>query len=60
MDVFNIREQLIDDYRAFTTAFVDIYDPIIMQYVHNRLEADEMAGAICAGTPYAPPLDPED
>lgn len=37
MDVFDIRERLIDDYRSFTTAFVDIHDPRINQYVDDQL-----------------------
>ncbi|MDQ6848792.1 MAG: DEAD/DEAH box helicase, partial [Actinomycetota bacterium] len=37
MDVFDVRERLIDDYRSFTTAFVDIHDPRIKQYVEDQL-----------------------
>lgn len=37
MDVFDVRERLIDDYRSFTTAFVDIHDPRIKQYVDDQL-----------------------
>ena len=37
MDVFGVRDQLIDDYSAFTTAFVDINDPRIKEYVDDQL-----------------------
>lgn len=37
MDVFDVRERLIDDYRSFTTAFVDVHDPRIKQYVEDQL-----------------------
>ncbi len=38
MDVFDVRDQLIDDYSAFTTAFVDINDARIKEYVDNQLD----------------------
>lgn len=38
MDVFDIRERLIDDYKKFTTSFVDIRDPRIKQYVQDQLD----------------------
>jgi ATP-dependent helicase YprA (DUF1998 family) len=38
VDVFDVREQLIDDYSAFTTAFVDINDARIKEYVDNQLD----------------------
>ncbi|HVX69716.1 MAG TPA: DEAD/DEAH box helicase, partial [Mycobacteriales bacterium] len=37
MDVFKIHEHLIDDYRAFTSAFVEVRDPRIREYVDRRL-----------------------
>src|SRR5512144_487722 len=37
MDVFRVREQLIDDYRAFTAAFVDVRDRRIAAHVDQRL-----------------------
>lgn len=40
MDVFDVRERLIDDYRAFTTSTVDIADPRIQQYVSDQLDGD--------------------
>lgn len=36
MDVFDVRERLIDDYQAFTTSTVDIADPRIQQYVSDQ------------------------
>lgn len=41
MDVFDIRERLIDDYRSFTTAFVDVHDARIKQYVDDQLAKGE-------------------
>ncbi|MDF9717349.1 DEAD/DEAH box helicase [Nocardioides sp. ChNu-99] len=41
MDVFDVRDQLIDDYRSFTTAFVDIDDARIKEYVADQLERGE-------------------
>lgn len=43
MDVFDVRERLIDDYRSFTTAFVDIYDPRIKQYVEDQLANPDLS-----------------
>lgn len=41
MDVFDVRDQLIEDYRSFTTAFVDIDDSRIKEYVADQLERGE-------------------
>jgi superfamily II DNA/RNA helicase len=38
MDVFKIHEQLITDYRAFTSGFVEILDPRIRAQVAARLD----------------------
>jgi superfamily II DNA/RNA helicase len=37
MDVFRVRDRLIDDYREFTGSFVDIHDKIIRQHVTDRM-----------------------
>jgi superfamily II DNA/RNA helicase len=37
MDVFRVHQQLIDDYRSFTTSAVDPLDPRILQHVHDEL-----------------------
>jgi hypothetical protein len=37
MDVFGVREQLIDDYREFTGSFVDIHEPRIREHVAARM-----------------------
>ncbi|EOD67658.1 DEAD/DEAH box helicase [Amycolatopsis vancoresmycina] len=37
MDVFEVHEHLIDDYREFTSGFSEIYDPRIRQHVDARL-----------------------
>ena len=39
MDVFKIRSQLIDDYRSFTSAFVDVRDKRIRSYVEAQLDS---------------------
>lgn len=41
MDVFDVRDQLIEDYRAFTTAFVEIDDSRIKQHVEDQLDRGE-------------------
>lgn len=41
MDVFGVREQLIDDYRSFTTAFVDIRDKRVRQHVADQQDKGE-------------------
>lgn len=38
MDVFDVRNNLIDDYRTFTTSFVDVLDPRINQYINDQLD----------------------
>ena len=38
MDVFEIRRRLVDDYRRYTTSFVDILDPRIKEFVDGELE----------------------
>lgn len=37
MDVFGIRDRLIDDYREFTGSFVDIHDTRIKEHVDKRM-----------------------
>jgi superfamily II DNA/RNA helicase len=37
MDVFGVRDRLIDDYREFTGSFVDIHDPAIRAHVEDRM-----------------------
>ena len=37
MDVFRIRDRLIDDYRDFTGSFVDIHDKSIREHVDERM-----------------------
>ena len=38
MDVFRVRDQLIEDYREFTGSFVDILDKRIREHVDKRME----------------------
>src|SRR5215469_12367104 len=38
MDVFRVRDQLIDDYREFTGSFVEIHDSRIRQHVAERMD----------------------
>src|ERR1700680_610238 len=37
MDVFRVRDRLIDDYREFTGSFVDIHDKAIREHVNERM-----------------------
>ena len=38
MDVFDVHRKLIDDYREFTTAFVDILDSRVKEHVDQELD----------------------
>src|SRR5258708_11854604 len=38
MDVFRVRDRLIEDYREFTGSFVEIHDPGISAHVADRME----------------------
>ena len=38
VDVFRVRDRLIEDYREFTGSFVDIHDKAIREHVHERME----------------------
>ena len=40
MDVFQVRDKVIDDYREFTTSAIDIKDPILKQFYQDELDAD--------------------
>jgi hypothetical protein len=37
MDVFRVRDGLIEDYREFTGSFVDIHDKTIREHVAERM-----------------------
>ena len=37
MDVFRVRDRLIEDYREFTGSFVDIHDKTIREHVAERM-----------------------
>src|SRR5690348_3122198 len=41
MDAFAIHRQLIDDYRAFTSGFVDVRDRRLRAHVEQRLARGE-------------------
>ncbi len=43
MDVFRVRDRLIDDYREFTGSFVDIHDKNIREHVAEK-DASLQAG----------------
>lgn len=40
MDVFAARERLIDEYREFTTSFVNVRDERIAEHVERQLAGD--------------------
>ena len=37
MDIFGVRDQLVDDYREYTGSFVDVRDPRIREHVAQRM-----------------------
>src|SRR5260370_37348907 len=37
MDVFEVRDQLVDDYREYTGSFVDVHDRRIREHVAERM-----------------------
>ncbi|MBO0823634.1 MAG: DEAD/DEAH box helicase, partial [Actinobacteria bacterium] len=37
MDVFGVRDQLVEDYREYTGSFVDVRDPVIGEHVAKRM-----------------------
>lgn len=40
MDVFRVRDKVIEDYRSFTTASIDIKDPRLKDYYQSELDRD--------------------
>jgi superfamily II DNA/RNA helicase len=40
VDVFEVRDKVIDDYKSFTTASIDIKDPRLKDYYQTELERD--------------------
>ena len=40
MDVFEVRDKVIDDYRSFTTASIDIKDARLKDYYQSELDRD--------------------
>lgn len=39
MDVFELRERLVTDYRSYTRSFIKIRDPRIAEFVDTALDA---------------------
>ena len=39
MDIFGVRDQLVDDYREYTGSFVDVHDPRIRAHVEERMKS---------------------
>ena len=37
MDVFGVRDELVEDYREYTGSFVDVHDPRIRAHVDERM-----------------------
>ena len=40
MDVFRVRDKVIDDYRSFTTAVIDIKDARLKDFYQTELDRD--------------------
>jgi len=41
VDVFGIRDRLVEDYKSFTTSFVEASDPRVAEHLDGRLAAGE-------------------
>ncbi len=41
MDVFGVRDRLVEDYRSFTTSFVEPRDERIREHLDQRLGSGE-------------------
>jgi hypothetical protein len=56
MDVFDVRERLVEDYKAFTTSFVEVHDERLKQHVFDQLErGDQWPELGCPSTqPWRP------
>ena len=39
MDVFNLRQQLVSDYRAYSESFIKVRDPNIREYIDAELKS---------------------
>ena len=48
MNVFELRDQLVDDYRDYTRSFIKIRDPRTKEFVDSHLGAEGLAGAAAA------------
>jgi ATP-dependent helicase YprA (DUF1998 family) len=42
LDVFQLREQVVDEYRDYVRSFVNVFDARIDEYVRGRLEEGEL------------------
>lgn len=42
LDIFNLRNEIIDDYRSYIESFLKIRDPKIKQFVEQELEKGEL------------------
>ena len=42
LDVFQLREQVVDEYRGYVQSFINVFDPRIDEFVRGRLEAGEL------------------
>ena len=55
MDVFRVRDRLIEDYREFTGSFVDIHDKTIREHVASAWPGLPVARPGCRSTRTSPP-----
>ena len=42
LDVFNLRDSVVDEYRSYVESFVNILDPNVDQYVQDELNRGEL------------------
>ena len=42
MDVFKLRDEVVNEYREYVSSFVNIFDPRVDEFVRGRLEGGEL------------------
>ena len=42
MDVFNLRESVVDEYKAYVESFVRVLDPRVSEFVQKELASGEL------------------
>ena len=42
LDIFNLRDEIIGDYRSYITSFLKIQDPKVKEFVHEQLDQGQL------------------